>query len=726
MGTKSRLYALAKQVQSNLTDADILEAPEFAQYLQDTSKNIIAGTGEYLRRQGYEISDGEIQYRASTQVQVINSEIPNDGWTDGMKISINLNGSGFSGNSTILEKIQNGYATTVHEDGHILFTDFRERNKWRQRLDSAAWYPKEPEGYEGSFLQAVFDYNNKYVAEILNDIRNCIEDGFIENELCLEFPGTVKQVLRKKVEEMFERVTPFDEHLTCPADILSALHNQILVYAKSGKMKLGRYEGPCLSYLEEIEKTIEAVRYDRNPLNRLNATNAVGLLFFECVKAVCGENLPDKDQQQNPQNQQQTQSSDEPDDSSSGGPSDNTEESSDKGGNSSNAESGEDKTTVGETSEMSPQDIEDILKQLISALKENRKKMGNDISSGTLTASIFGPVQQNGTFKQPSEEDPQSNRDNSGNESENEGGNEANDGENIDAAMASILKRLKKEISKRLAEEQLEKERLRYQQTKTEDVTLHRNTVVTPDYIAEYNRLAPEVLPVSRKLQRGILEIFKTRREGSTNRNLFMGKRFEANKVVNRSGRYFMKRNLPTERPKLRVDVLVDTSDSTEGMTIDASILACIAVEDFCRNLGVANRIMSYASEYSWCDCTLLVEPEKITGTDKYRIVGMRACGGTPTLTAVQYALTSLYDADEEYKLLIVITDGTGSDDHDGALKQEVKKAKRRGITVVAAGIGSCRKGIEREFGKENFMDISNLELMPKKLCSLIKRMMPL
>lgn len=726
MGTKSRLYTLAKQAMANLTDADILESPEFSQYLQDTSKNIIAGTGEYLRRQGYAISDGEIQHRASTQVQIVNSEIPNDGWTDGMKISINLNGAGFSGESAILEKIQNGYATTIHEDGHILFTDFGERNKWRRNLEKSIWYPKAPENYEGSFLQAVFDCNNKYVTEILNDIRNCIEDGFIENELSLEFPGTVKQVLRKKVDEMFDEVTPFDEHLDGAATILAALHNQILVCAKSGKMKLGQYNGPCLLYLEEIKKEIESARYDRNFLNRLTATNAVGLLFFECVKIVCGDKLPDKNQMPE---QPQSSGSNEPDDSGSGNSSDSEESSGEggndsQGGNPSGAESGEEATDNG-TKETFPKDIEDILKQLISSILESRNEVGTEISSCGSRASIFGPAKQDGAF-QNSLPVPSGDSANKNASSGDEGNSKSGSGEDADTAMASLLQRLKKEISERIAEESLEKERLRHQQAEAKDVTLHRNPVVTQEYIAEYNRLASNALPVSRKLQRGILELFQTRREGSTNRNLFMGKRFEANKVVNRSGRYFMKRNLPTERPKLRVDVLVDTSGSTEGMTIYASILTCIAVEDFCRNLGVANRIMSYASEYSRCDCTLLVEPEKITNTDKYRIVGMRACGGTPTLTAVRFALNSLYDANEEYKLLIVITDGTGSDNHGDALKQEVKKAKRRGISVVAAGIGSCKKGIEYEFGEENFMDISDLGLMPKKLCSLIKRMMPL
>lgn len=723
MGNKSRLYALAKQAQETLSDKDVMQSPEFVRYLQDTSKNIIAGTGSYLRRQGYAISDFEINSRAKTVVQVVNSEIPNNGWTTGMAISINTNGVGFKQANTCVEKVKTGYGTVIHEGGHIIFTDFQQLNYWNQQLHAGTLFPKEPDGYRGSFMETVFQQNRNAVIEILDDIQNCMEDGFIESELCLEFPGTIKQILQERLQAMVRRVPAFDAQLQQPEDILDVLHNQILIYAKAGQMKLGRYSGPCMPYLEQIRQVIDSVRYDKNFDNRLDGANKVCVLYFECIKTVCGDSIPKNQPKQNPQNTGDSGSSDSGEGNDSSGENSMSDDKNEP-------ENGSDS----QPRNLTPKDIENILNKLVSKIKDKRKEMGNEMVSTGMTKSIFGTSNNPASKSEQegdSDEDDSSGEDgsaNDGNSSSQQGQGSSDEDENskADAAMASLLERLKKEIAQRRAEEQLEKERLNNQQQSTKSVKLYRKTAVTQEEIQEYNRLAPRVLPVSRRLQRSILELFKNRRDGSTNRNLFMGQRFEANKVINQSGRYFMKKNLPTERPKLRVDVLVDTSGSTVGKTIQASILTCIAIEDFCRNLSITNRIMSYTSDDTNCDCHLMVEPEKITNTDKYRIVSMIARGGTPTLAAVQYALDSLYGADEEYKLLIVITDGTGSDNHNDALQEEVKKAKRRGISVIAAGIGESKSGIQKEFGRDNFMDISDLDLMPKRLCSLIKRMMPL
>ena len=48
-------------------------------------------------------------------------------------------------------------------------------------------------------------------------------------------------------------------------------------------------------------------------------------------------------------------------------------------------------------------------------------------------------------------------------------------------------------------------------------------------------------------------------------------------------------------------------------------------------------------------------------------------------------------------------------------------EAKRNHIMVIAAGIGACRQSIHSEF-PENFLDISDMNSMPRNICNIIKR----
>ena len=43
------------------------------------------------------------------------------------------------------------------------------------------------------------------------------------------------------------------------------------------------------------------------------------------------------------------------------------------------------------------------------------------------------------------------------------------------------------------------------------------------------------------------------------------------------------------------------------------------------------------------------------------------------------------------------------------------------GLIVIGAGIGDSKPRIQEEFGS-NFLDISNLDAMPKILCNIVKK----
>ena len=110
---------------------------------------------------------------------------------------------------------------------------------------------------------------------------------------------------------------------------------------------------------------------------------------------------------------------------------------------------------------------------------------------------------------------------------------------------------------------------------------------------------------------------------------------------------------------------------------------------------------------------------------NRYRITGMQSTGGTPTAEALQYMVNRVSKLPADIKLLIVISDGGSADNYvlsngKHIIDCIVAKALKNHIAVFAAGIGSERESVEAEF-KDNFLDISDLDMMPVTLIKLIK-----
>ncbi len=72
--------------------------------------------------------------------------------------------------------------------------------------------------------------------------------------------------------------------------------------------------------------------------------------------------------------------------------------------------------------------------------------------------------------------------------------------------------------------------------------------------------------------------------------------------------------------------------------------------------------------------------------------------------------------------MILVLTDGCGNDGKSALIKSLIRAATRKGVNIIAAGVGSDRLRIECEFGKDNFLNIGDLETMPKRMCNLIRK----
>ena len=81
----------------------------------------------------------------------------------------------------------------------------------------------------------------------------------------------------------------------------------------------------------------------------------------------------------------------------------------------------------------------------------------------------------------------------------------------------------------------------------------------------------------------------------------------------------------------------------------------------------------------------------------------------------------------EPVKLLILVSDGQPADTgyYGTAAEEDLRGIKheyqRKGILFVAAAIGDDKENIERIYG-DSFLDITDLNLLPSKLTSVVKK----
>lgn len=140
----------------------------------------------------------------------------------------------------------------THELGHVLYTDFLASQTHINYLASYRWYPYPPDfktTADARNEKAFWSYvkadpkNLKMVQHIAHHISNVIEDGYIENRMLNNFPGTLGYALseyRKVKYELIPTVTQLIENEeNGDRQLFESILQIILSYALFGEIKYG-------------------------------------------------------------------------------------------------------------------------------------------------------------------------------------------------------------------------------------------------------------------------------------------------------------------------------------------------------------------------------------------------------------------------------------------------------------------------------------------------------
>ena len=679
--------------------------------------------------------------------------------TDNMLIRIN------AGNSMVtkVKGRENRYQIVcgmfAHELGHVLYTDFLAAQTHTNYLGSYRWYPYPPDlktTADARNEKAFWNYvktdpkNLEMVQMVSHYISNVIEDGYIENRMLNNFPGTLGYGLEKLREQHFEHietVTQLIENEDEGKHIFESILQIMLSYVKFGEIKYG--DEPLSD--ERIQSVfglitdIDSALMSKSGKDRLNVVNMVLVRCWDYIESFCEECKKRQEEAE-----------------ASGGSTSLAETLSEVlGAIAGGSEMGEGNSTPvpeasGETEESATADKraqthadaenEDD-SQTDSETEENPSGSGeSDNSSDEDAIPLNG--RNSGSGKEETSDNEQGRIPYHQTESLSEpvGGsvekNEDYEREHYDRAAADI-ERLLDKMAEKAACEQLENERIQELNDVAQNISygnihegvpirINRIASVDEELIEQYNAIAGPLINISRQLQKSLQKQLKENRRGGKLTGLIMGRRLDVHALCRNDGKVFYKNNLPNEIPELAVGLLLDESGSM--CSCDRCTYArasAIILYDFCQSLDIPVMVYGHSTDYTDVGNTVALysyaEFDGFDHDDKYRMMDIAARGSNRDGAALRFVAEQLSKRPEAVKILILVSDGQPADSgYSGSAAEEdlrgiKQEYQRKGILFVAAAIGDDKQNIERIYG-DSFMDISDLKQLPTKLTAVVKR----
>ena len=606
-------------------------------------------------------------------------------FTDNLVASINTGNSWVTETVGRKERYEIVCGLFAHEFGHILYTDFLSGQTLVNSFAAGKWYPEPPE------LIRLDDQRNetdlweyvrqdplrlKAVQYVVHELSNILEDGYVENRILLEFPGSLayglEAVRTKHFQKMLTVTQMKEQEENGNGHIFATLEQMILSYAKFGEVKYG--DEPLtderIQTVFSLLSDIDALLTEHNAKKRLNVSNLILVRCWPYIKDFC-EKCKD------------------------------------------------------EIAEKGSSDIEgEIEKQLASVVGKSKIGTGTGIcpvkpseeDGASATAKARAKTHEDNA---KTENAGQGDSENDGEQeperlplletksvSVPEGGDvEYNDtyAKEQDKRAAADVERILDTMAEKAACRSLESERLEELNEFAQSISygnVHAGVNIRVNRLLEagemreeqYQAVAEPLLAISKQLQRSLLKELEDRRKGGKMKGLLFGRHLDGRTVYRNDGKTFYKKSLPNEMPQLSVALLLDESGSMHGDRVTYARAAAIILHDFCISLGIPVMIYGHSTE-GWDDTVKLysyAEFDTYDNADKYRLMDVSARYNNRDGAALRFVAERLAARTEEVKILILVSDGqpaadgyigTAAEEDLRGIKQEYK---RKGILFIA------------------------------------------
>ena len=694
-----KIQRLIADKKSKLTDAELFGSASYRSYLQSIADNISGkyGRGAYIRL-SYDPSGSEIAY------------------TDNFRIYINTANRLTDSFSSRKHKNLVNIGIIGHEVGHILFTDFHIAKRYDKYLQSGKLYPRKMTAKMFAAtelrnnlkeLEAVLDEAEPNKLRLLSNlafhISNIIEDGYIERLMKLRFPGTVAIGIELKNIRQAEMSPSLKDMIDNDSADLSIINNLLLQYAIHGNIE--NQEGICNEYtafLMDAVPVLDDALSNDNPKERLMCVN---MMLVHCWKYI----KPFMEKIDKMPEEPESKSEDEESEAESENPSEST------------SETPQSKTAQEiiskldsemENSSETPENMNSI--SLIDQIGEDKNEgeqerlehLKTDVEQ--MLSNGNGTVTHNNDYVAETADHELENIVNQTAES---------------AVHSAVEDDLLDEIKKTVNDIEFGDIH------KNVDIVIHRQKELSGREPELYDKAMAELKPISKMLQKSIINVIKQRQHGANERGLLMGSRIDHTAYFRNDGKIFTKRNRPNDEISLAVGVLVDMSGSMCGERIRIAQAMTLVVYDFCKSLSIPITIYGHDTTYgNTVNLYSFAEFDSVDGKDKYRLMNIHDGGSNRDGCAVRFVAEKLSGRSEDCKLFIVVSDGQPADGGYYGTAAELdlqgirKEYTNKGITFLAAAIGDDKPAIKRCYGESSFLDITDLKEFPMTIAKLIAR----
>lgn len=725
-----RIAQLAEKVPET-DDLSFFSSEAYRDFTEQGVKDLICGTCTYLRTLGYDITKEQEEERINDMVVMMSTDENMTACTNGDSMIIGVNNSlvKYFPNRELRHYAIQGLR--VHETAHVLFTDFKTIDMWLGALRNGNWWPvvpdhaQDPDGAELTQVLSKKEFSKSFAA-IAGRLENAIEDGFIEREIKEMYKGLATTELCTTNDAMLSMASTFGEFLKAGRSAYSAMFQQVLIYAKYDITMVDDMPEQYSDIFDACMEVVDDVKCERDVKKRLCGVNELCCILYPLFKEMLTKNTEK-------QNQQSSGSGNgKPGNSGFGLPQNSQGQQNGSGNAQNNSSNGN--GNGNSVDSMTAEQLSEALKEAVKQIEQAAKNVGvnnlPDRHSNSITnqASKSKDAKKRESGKQGSGNNANGNGNGNSNSIANAPG--ANSGKSDLSAAKCDIKAIEKARKQEIAtaqanneaNNQLAQEGAKIGSEIGTKISVRRAAEVPQSNIDTYNRLSAGLLSVTKNLERRLKTTIRDEENDDAVAGLPMGSRVEARLAYHQDGKIFSRKNFPRDNPRLAVGYLCDESGSMSDKAIAASVRTAIILQDLCERMELPCYICGFTTGgYSGSVDIITYVDKNVDGKDKYRTTGMASRGGTPTVPAMKYMGKKLMKDSTEKKILIVSTDGCSGRGYGETVRDVIKKLQHDGVMVIGAGIGDSKPRIQEEFGS-NFLDISNLDAMPKILCNIVKK----
>lgn len=565
------------------------------------------------------------------------------------------------------EKYLSNIGSGSHECGHILYTNFDLINSIVQKIRS--------EKYKFKYSRRLKKQNENFrfcFKELMEDLINIVEDGYIENCLKLEYPAEgilvkglqvgnqAKYDLSFSLEQYEEAINKGEEILADAFVWCLQIQNCLGFELKGIEQVSGDIQNKIVEYVNNAKPLTD--RYINKEESHEEVIGKLAEMVYELLLETPFKDNENEDSQ--------------------------SEESNENNDESQNQDSTESK---------------------------DEGKEGNP--NKKVTAKLPKGVGASKRKPQESNENDNSNK----------------------GSIVDQTKNLNEEIVKNTLEELLEdnskKEFARFNSLISSEV-MYRTPKMDKE---KYDIYYKEIEKISKAAQKKIKNILAMRDFDESTNGYYMGSKFEPSLFYRNNGRYFSRQNIPSSRPDVVFEIIIDSSGSMEDYgKIEAAKNAAILFEDISRNLDIPTHIIAHTTDTFRIVINDII-PFYSKEENKYRLASLKPEWGNIDTEVLTLVCEEISRRNETNKVVIVISDGLPCsyenhndyrgvafkndktmDDESLELNACVRYWRKKGINIIGVAIDEteCIKKIY----EDGMLDCTNINRLPSKLLKVFQK----